>query len=142
MFAKHHYLAHSHNNSAKVFIALANGEIAGFCSVLYFPHPKVKNMYKVHRLVVLPDYQGVGLGIRLQSFIANHYTVNLGFRFTLVTSQPALVSAYQKDKNWICTHIGRLSSGGGKIQNKKDINTTSAQRITTSWEYIPNKINK
>jgi len=36
---------------------MVNDEIAGFISVLHFPHPKVKNMKKVHRLVVLPDYQ-------------------------------------------------------------------------------------
>lgn len=138
MFAKHHYLAHSHNNAAKVFIALVNGEIAGFCSVLYFPHPIVKNMYKEHRAVLLPDYQGIGLGLRLSDFVADYYVAN-GYRYTSVTSSPAMIGARKKDKNWICTHIGRLSSGQGKIQNKKDLNTTSAQRITTSWEYIPKK---
>jgi len=49
MFAKHHYLSNSHNNAANVYIALVNNEIAGFISVLHFPHPKVKNMKKVHR---------------------------------------------------------------------------------------------
>jgi len=138
MFAKHHYLAHSHNNAAKVFIALVNDEIAGFCSVLYFPHPIVKNMYKEHRAVLLPDYQGIGLGLRLSDFVADYYIAN-GYRYTSVTSSPAMIGARKKNKNWHCVRIGRLSAGQGKIQNKKDLNTTSAQRITTSWEYIPKK---
>ena len=30
MFAKHHYLSHTHNNAANVFIALINNEIEHF----------------------------------------------------------------------------------------------------------------
>jgi GNAT superfamily N-acetyltransferase len=64
MFAKHHYLSHSHNNAANVFIATVNDEIAGFISVLHFPHRvKLKYIKKVHRLVILPDYQGAGIGL-------------------------------------------------------------------------------
>ena len=44
MFAKHHYLSHSHNNAAHVYLATINDEIAGFLSVLHLPHPKVKNI--------------------------------------------------------------------------------------------------
>jgi len=59
-----YYLSHSHNNSAHVYLATINNEIAGFLSVLHLPHPKVKNIKKVHRLVILPDYQGAGFGIK------------------------------------------------------------------------------
>ena len=36
-----------------------NDVIAGFCSALYFPHPKVKTIWREHRLVVLPLIAGL-----------------------------------------------------------------------------------
>ena len=72
MFAKHHYLSHSHNNAAKVFVATINDNIAGFLSVLHFPNVN-KRLKKVHRLVILPDYQGAGFGIRFLNEIAKIY---------------------------------------------------------------------
>ena len=64
MFAKYHYLSHTHNNAAHTYIATINNEIAGFISILHQPHPKAITIKKVHRLVILPDYQGAGFGIK------------------------------------------------------------------------------
>lgn len=137
MFAKHHYLSHSHNNAANVFIAMINGEIAGFYSVLPFPHPKKKNTFKGHRLVVLPDYQGIGLGLKLRTEIAKYYVEKLKKCFIATTSHPAIIFGLKKHPNWIMTRIGRASNGSnnGKIQNKNKKGSTSSNRITTSWEY-------
>jgi len=138
MFAKHHYLNHSHNNAANVYIALVNNEIAGFYSVLPFPHPKKKNTYKGHRLVVLPDYQGIGLGLKLRTEIAKYYVTQLKKQFIATTSHPSIINGLKKNKNWILTRIGRTSNGSnsGKIQNKNKKGSTSSSRITTSWEYV------
>jgi ABC-type dipeptide/oligopeptide/nickel transport system ATPase subunit/GNAT superfamily N-acetyltransferase len=138
MFAKHHYLSHSHNNAASVYIALINDEIAGFYSVLPFPHPKKKNTYKGHRLVVLPDYQGIGIGILLRTEIAKYYVKELKKSFIATTSHPSIINGLKKNKNWILTRIGRASIGSknGKIQNKNIKGSTSSARITTSWEYV------
>ena len=95
MFAKHHYLSHTHNNAANVFISMINGEIAGFLSVLHFPHPKVKNMKKVHRLVILPDYQGAGFGIKFLNEIGNIYKKEKQ-RFNIMTSAPSLIFSLKK----------------------------------------------
>jgi ABC-type polar amino acid transport system ATPase subunit/GNAT superfamily N-acetyltransferase len=129
MFAKHHYLSHSHNNAANVFIATVNNEVAGFLSVLHFPHPKTKNMKKVHRLVVLPDYQGAGIGIRFLNEIGSVYKKQKD-RFNIVTSSPSLINALKKSKEWICLRIGRTSEvGKGVLEG-----TTSKNRITASFE--------
>lgn len=137
MFAKHHYLSHSHNNAAHVYAMFANDELAGFMSVLHFPHPHIKNMKKAHRTVLLPDYQGVGLGIFLNNWVAEHW-VKKGFRFASVTSNPAMIMARKKQKKWKLKSKGRKSSGsvGGIIHNKNIKGSTSANRITTSWEYV------
>lgn len=129
MFAKHHYLSNSHNNAANVFIAMINGEIAGFLSVLHFPHPKVKNMKKVHRLVILPDYQGAGFGIKFLNEIGLIYRKQKQ-RFVIMTSAPSLIHALKNNNNWNCIRYGRVSEA------KKGVleGTTSKNRITASFE--------
>lgn len=129
MFAKHHYLSHSHNNAAHVYLAFINDELAGFLSVLHFPHPKAKNIKKVHRLVILPDYQGAGFGIRFLNEIGYIYRKE-GYRYNIMTSAPSLIHALKKRKQWNCVRYGRVSEA------KKGVleGTTSKNRITASFE--------
>ena len=134
MFAKHHYLNNSHNNAARVFIAIINNEIAGFLSVFHFPHPKVKNLKKVHRLVILPDYQGAGFGIKFLNEIGKYYKQE-NYRYNITTSAPSLINALKKSNDWSCNFIGRQ-----KINNKNTGNpistrkTNSEKRITATFE--------
>ena len=130
MFSKHHYLSHSHNNAANVFIATVNDDIAGFISILHFPHPKVKNLKKVHRLVILPDYQGAGFGIKFLNEIGKHYKEQK-FRYSIVTSAPSLINALKKSKEWNCGHFGRMM---GKHSGMKEMKGGSVKRITASFE--------
>lgn len=135
MFSRYHYLSHSHNNAARVFIATVDDEIYGFCSILPFPHPAKKNYWKEHRTVVLPDYQGVGLGHYLSNTVADIVkSENKGFIST--TSNPAFIASRRKDPKWAMTRLGRTSSGSGRIQNKYKPGSTSNNRITASFEYI------
>lgn len=133
MFAKHHYLSHSHNNAANVFIAIINNEVAGFLSVL--PQPsKVKGLKRVHRLVVLPDYQGVGFGIKFLNEVGYIYKKDK-WRFIINTTAPSLIYALKNNKLWNCHHFGRT---GGGVMGKKDKNGKSiiykSNRITASFE--------
>lgn len=135
IFSKHHYLSHSHNNSARVFIATLNGQLCAFSSILPFPHPKKKGFYKDHRTIVLPDFQGLNIAYFLTKFICELLKKeNKGWITT--TSNPARIAQLKKDKDFKCTRIGRASSGSGKIQNKFIKDSTSCNRITVSFEYI------
>ena len=135
MFAKHHYLSHSHNNAANVFIATVNDQVAGFLSVLHLPHPKAKTIKKVHRLVILPDYQGAGIGIKFLNEIGKAYKQEK-WRYTIVTSAPSLINALKKSNVWFCKNYGRLKGGGTGIihGNNADKNSNSKERITASFE--------
>lgn len=133
MFAKHHYLSHSHNNAASVFIGFVNNQIAAFISVLHFPHPKTKNIKKVHRLVVLPDFQGAGIGVLLLNEIGKFYK-NQKQRFTIVTSAPALIQVLKKSNSWALSSFGRKTSHKGKAMQSKSVQSGSENRITASFE--------
>jgi GNAT superfamily N-acetyltransferase len=106
---------------------MINDEVAGFLSVLHFPHPKAKNIKKVHRLVILPDYQGAGFGIKFLNEIGNIYK-NEKYRFSIVTSSPSLMNALKKNINWNCIHFGRNKAHNGVLGR------ASEQRITASFE--------
>jgi ABC-type polar amino acid transport system ATPase subunit/GNAT superfamily N-acetyltransferase len=133
MFAKHHYLSHSHNNAANVFVATVNDQVAGFLSVLHLPHPKAKTIKKVHRLVILPDYQGAGIGIKLLNEVGKLYKKD-NWRYTIVTSAPSLINALKYSDKWICKHLGRMVAKTGILHGNNDSNNNSKQRITASFE--------
>lgn len=114
-----------------------NGEICGFTSALTFVHPIVKNTKKGHRTVVLPDFQGIGLGVYLRDFVAEYY-YQQGFGYITTTSNPALVHSMKKSSKWRCTSVGRTGTSSTANMVKKGLNKTIAglSRITTSWKYI------
>ena len=134
MFAKHHYLSHTHNNASNVYLALINNNVAGFLSVLHFPHPKTKNIKKVHRLVILPDYQGLGFGIKFLNEVGKFYKNNKQI-FSIVTSAPSLIFSLKKSKNWVCKYFGRLKPHKG-ILKTKSLSNGSEKRLTASFELI------
>jgi len=113
-------------------VAYYENNPVGFTSYLHFPHDKIKNMKREHRMVVLPDYQGVGIGNALSEFIARK-VVEQGLRFGSVTNNPAMINYRNKSKNWKLKSFGRKKPGYSKITNKTN---SSFKRLTTSWEYV------
>jgi GNAT superfamily N-acetyltransferase len=127
MFAKHHYLSHTHNNAANVFIATVNDEIAGFISIL--PQPgKLQRQKRVHRLVILPDYQGAGIGIKFLNEVGNIYKKEKWI-YRINTTAPSLIYALKKSNKWNCHHYGRHNCGKNDMGKKGN-----ATRITASFE--------
>ena len=129
MFAKHHYLIHSHNNAANVFIATVNDEIAGFISVIAQPSRMI-GQKRVHRLVILPDYQGAGIGLKLLNEIGHIYKLDK-WRYTINTTAPSLIHALKKSDKWNCHHFGRVHYGNNKYGK-----SGTADRMTASFELI------
>ena len=129
IFRKYHYLNTSLNNSSKCFLLIVNEKIAGFMAIIHFPHP-IKSYKKVHRLVILPDYQGIGLG----TLFLNEIGKILNTDFAITTSQPVLINSLKNNKNWVCTRNTRNTRNTGKLG--KTLNKTlSNKRITTTFVY-------
>ena len=125
------------NKSSKTFGAYLNGEIVGFCAVLHFPHPKNAKIKRCHRLVVLPDYQGIGIGGRLLNRVGDYYIKN-GFDFRIVTSTPSLAHSLKRT-GWKLQNqgrIGNMQKSGIAAFNK----TSSYKRLTLSLKYCPDMI--
>ena len=112
---------------------MINNKLVGFNSVLPLPHKNLKNAYRESRLVILPDYQGVGLGSFFSNYIAERYKQQNKL-FYSTTSNSALIKYRQKSKKWIIKRIGRIN------ENKKSKKSRglSKNRLTVSSKYVGN----
>lgn len=132
IFKKHHYLSYNFNPAARVFIATCNGDLCAFSAVLPFPHPIKKHTWKEHRTVVLPDFQGVGIGTAFSDAIAQMLQDEQK-TYICTTSNPAMIHSRANNPKWRTTRIGRVSGG---VRTAKLKGSFSTNRLTVSFEYI------
>ena len=121
------------NKAAQIYIAKLWGKPVGFCAVLHFPHPSSDKIKKISRIVVLPDYQGIGIGKVLINYVGEYYS-SLGFKLTITTSHPSINKSLKFP--WVLRRQGRVSSGLNATAMKGFAVTNTRSRITCSWEYI------
>jgi GNAT superfamily N-acetyltransferase len=98
-----------------------------------------KGWKRVHRLVVLPDYQGIGIGVKFINEVSRYY-IEKGFNINLTTTTPALVHALARAKEWLLTRKGRAKNSMENfnkygLKSKHLKNTNSENRITYSFNF-------
>jgi GNAT superfamily N-acetyltransferase len=100
-------------------------------------HTRIKaNYFRVSRLVVLPDYQGIGIGKRLLNFIAELYTSQINLAFEIVTSNPQLVRGNLG--NWRVKRVGHGTAGSEDTRiNSELTKSNSKRRLSVTLRYIP-----
>lgn len=135
LFRKHHYLDHNINTAAKCFVAFWGGIPVAFISWLHLIH-KVKNMKRIHRVVCLPDYQGVGIGGALQDYTSS-MVKSLGFRPRITSSHPAVIKSLARSSKWLMDKSPQRNIGGGSFSRDKTLSSSFAvKRITAAFEYV------
>lgn len=131
MFKRYHYLNHELSKTARCWVATINGDLCAFTSVLPFVG-KLKNTWRGHRTVVLPDFQGIGLASIFKDYIGD-LLKSEGKEFLTMTSNPKLINAMAKNPKWITYRFGHCRGTG--ITRR----TSSFQRVTASFRYIGDK---
>jgi GNAT superfamily N-acetyltransferase len=98
-YKDHHYLSARIANGATCFAAYVEGRPVAFTSYLNFPHPHTKTIRMGHRLVVLPDWQGLGIAGRLCDWLGQHlYDQKL--RLHYVVAHPAMIAMLARSPRW------------------------------------------
>ena len=144
IFKQHHYMSQNLNKAAKCFCLTLNDKPVGFIAILPFPHGNIKNGYRISRIVVLPDYQGLSIGFAIIDYFASIYKSD-NKNMYIKTSNPALFAVMEKNKNkWKFTNgvkKEQLNSEWMKKQQKSDKGGMLKMRnaITKSFKYIGNK---
>jgi GNAT superfamily N-acetyltransferase len=134
MFRRYHYLSGTLGAGVRCYVALYQNKPIAFIAVAAV-HMKAKH-YRVSRLVVLPDYQGIGVGKRFLNFIAELYSSQTKMPFYVLTSNSQIIRGNMKD--WEITRFGHASIGRNDSKINSEIrNSLSRKRITVSLQYKP-----
>jgi GNAT superfamily N-acetyltransferase len=142
IFAKHHYLKSDLSPFSRCFIATINGSPAAFYAVISYPSGTVRNAFRGHRLVTLPDYQGLGIAPRLSDFVAFGY-VAAGKRFFAKTAHPRLGEWREKSPEWKPTTKNKkyrtdvVSDHQRQLRRDRFVSwTLNPDRFTYSHEFV------
>lgn len=138
VFKKHHYLSGKINKSANCWGVFNNGKLIAMTSVISFPSGNWENGWRGHRTVVLPEFQGMGIGSRISDEIAE-IIVNSGGRFFSKTAHPALGEHREKSTKWKATSknkVIRKDYMTGRKTKEDGHKRQHALRSCYSHEYI------
>ncbi len=132
IFAHHHYLTHEISKSARCWVVLSeDGDMVGFTSVLPMPSGTLKDAWRLTRTVVLPDYQGMGIGAIISDMVGEMYVAE-GKRLYARTTHPRLARYRLASSVWRETE---------QSNRKRDASWAKADkydtdRVAWSFEYV------
>lgn len=130
VFARHHYLTGKLHPAARCYGAFIDDNQVGFCATIQAAGHA--NMRRMSRLVILPDYQGVGIGAHLATTVA---AVEHGEGYHVVgsTNHPGMLRWKQRSPHWKLTSVSR---GGSHHPTWKHMNTGATRRAMVSFEWV------
>jgi GNAT superfamily N-acetyltransferase len=131
LFAPHHYLSGSLSRVARCYAAFWKGNAVAFCATL--PIIGRKRHWRITRIVTLPDYQGIGIGMRVAESVCDVH-LQQGHRINVTASHPALVAHCRRSSRWRTVRVMRTgaSTAGRFIVGYRG----SRGRSVVSFEYL------
>jgi GNAT superfamily N-acetyltransferase len=130
-FRPHHYLSGQLARGAQCYVALWSGRRAAFCAVLgQIGHAGRK---RITRLVTLPPFQGLGIGMRLAEYVCR-LEAERGFRVSLATSHPAVIASCRRSPRWHFLGIKRCGGTPQCIRGRPLAGSTG--RIVAAFEFV------
>lgn len=130
-FARHHYLSASLSNMARCYVALWHGEPVSFCAML--PVIGKRKHWRISRIVTLPDYQGVGIGMRVVEAVADLHRAD-GNRVNVTASHPALIAHCRRSPHWRTVNV--MKTGSRHTERFVPGYRGSTGRAVVSFEYL------
>lgn len=137
-FKKHHYLTEEVNKSCKFLLFEWNDKPVGIVAIINQPRKGCSNGFAISRIVVMPDFQGMGLGVKLSEFSGGLIKNEGGLCF-IKTVNPALGEYFNKSESW------RSTAMNGKIRHKSSMSSDPSaknrlERASYCHEYINDAI--
>jgi GNAT superfamily N-acetyltransferase len=131
LFARHHYLSGALSTAARCFLALWEGSPVAFCATVTLIGQR--NRWRISRIVTLPDYQGIGIGMAVAEAVAELHCAE-GHRLNVTASHPALLAHCRRSPLWRAVQVRKTGSRGTEkfIKGYRG----SAGRAVVSFEYL------
>lgn len=140
VFRKHHYLSGKINKSANSFVAYIDSKPVAMTSVIPMPSGTLKDAWRGHRTVVLPEFQGMGIGTAISDAVAD-MVISSGARFFSKTAHPAMGEHREKSSKWKPTSKNKKSRKDYDAKRDREwtngnYKETHKLRVCYSHEYI------
>jgi GNAT superfamily N-acetyltransferase len=132
LFARHHYLSGALARGARCYLATWDGEPVTFCATL--PIITRKNHRRFTRIVTRPDYQGMGIGMRVVAAVAELHRAE-GLRINVTSSHPALIRHCARSPQWRTVSVKKFG-GAPRTTSRFPGYRNSAGRAVASFEYV------
>ena len=89
----------------------------------------------IGRLVIVPEFQGFGIGVKFMNEIADLYKSE---RIRITTSLKPFIESLKRNRNWKCVRFGRVGQPGKSslIHNRSKDSSVSYNRITATFERV------
>jgi GNAT superfamily N-acetyltransferase len=110
-------------------------KIVAFGSAITLPSGSLKNAWRGHRTCVLPDYQGMGIGVRFSDAIAQIH-LDEGHRYFSRTSHPRMIHYRENSPLWKPTSKHKKLRTDIRHENVFNNHYADNKRICGSFEYI------
>jgi GNAT superfamily N-acetyltransferase len=109
LFKKHHYLTQDVNEAYIFLLFEINNKPIAICVIGYHSGHNIKPSFRESRIVVLPDYQGMGIGSKISEFIGGILKYSK-YNYYTKTTNPALGEYRNKNNNyWLGTNYNNKS---------------------------------
>ncbi len=132
LFAHHHYLSGSLAPPAECYLATWEGEPTAFCATL--PLIGQKGRRRITRLVTLPDFQGLGIGMALAETVGEIMHAR-GLRLNITTGHPAAIGHCKRSVKWR-TVQARIGAKAPRKHAAFQGYRNAAGRATVSFEFV------
>lgn len=143
-FRNHHYLSGDINKAARCWIISWEGTAIGFAAALAFPCGTIKNAWRGHRTVVFPEFQGLGLGVRISDAIGSMIVAE-GGRYFSKTANHRMGEYRNNSTHWRPTTKNgkaRPDYVSGRQTKEKNYKHKHVNRICYSHEFIGGEMNR
>ena len=147
-FSKYHYLDTKMSRSVHCYVLLLEEKPIAFHAAIHSTNRDIHSYWRGHRTVVLPEFQGMGIGTAFSDAIAEIY-VSRGLRYFSKTAHPSFGEHREKSSLWRPTSTNKKSRAGSYLLKDGSARkmpgyggTTTARdagRICYSHEYIGKK---
>jgi ABC-type lipoprotein export system ATPase subunit/GNAT superfamily N-acetyltransferase len=146
-FQRHHYLDSKMSRSVHCYVLLLGNKPIGFHAAIHSTNRDIHSYWRGHRTVVLPEFQGMGIGTAFSDAIAEIY-VSRGLRYFSKTAHPSFGEHRERSPLWRATSTNRKSRKAsyllkdGTIRampgygGNAQIALRDADRVCYSHEYI------
>jgi ABC-type ATPase involved in cell division/GNAT superfamily N-acetyltransferase len=146
-FSKYHYLDTRMSRSVHCYVLLLGDKPIGFHAAIHSTNRDIHSYWRGHRTVILPEFQGMGIGTAFSDAVAEIY-VSRGLRYFSKTAHPSFGEHREKSSLWRATSTNRKSRKGsyllkdGSIRampgygGNAQIALRDADRVCYSHEYI------